>query len=205
MAQYAGRSGLTVAGFIELLHRTLARGDEVDASLTRLAEAAHGYRIPIASHDDDTPEQRDRMQALHCSICEFPADSATARHAQNQGAAIVLGSPNILRGGSHCGRLSTAHAVADGLCDVLTSDYYYPSLLHSVFQLIGDDIATLPDAWPLVSRNPAEAAGLDDRGVLAPGLRADIIIVDAGDPTLPQVVASFVAGRLVYAAREFHL
>jgi len=92
-----------------------------------------------------------------------------------------------------------------GLCDVLASDYYYPAPLAAAFKLAGDGVLALPRAWDLVSRNPARAAGLRDRGALAPGLRADAILVDDSRPGLPQVCAAIVGGRLRYASRPLRI
>jgi alpha-D-ribose 1-methylphosphonate 5-triphosphate diphosphatase len=105
-----------------------------------------------------------------------------------------------MRGGSHVKRLAAAEVGAAGLCSVLTSDYYYPALLHAPFLL--EQCGTLPlaRAWDLVSRNAARAVGLADRGVIAPGLRADLILVDDSDRTLPVVRASIVAGELRFAS-----
>jgi alpha-D-ribose 1-methylphosphonate 5-triphosphate diphosphatase len=156
----------------------------------------------MLSHDDETPEMRRRYAALGCDISEFPLDRATAEAARDLGSPIVLGSPNVLRGGSHCGRLSAADSVAAGLCTILSSDYYYPAPLHAAFRLVADGVVGLEQAWRLVSVNPAKAVGLDDRGEIAPGKRADLIIVDDSDPAYPRVVATFVAGRVAYAASD---
>jgi alpha-D-ribose 1-methylphosphonate 5-triphosphate diphosphatase len=90
--------------------------------------------------------------------------------------------------------------VARGLCSVLASDYYYPALLLAPFRLQAQGIATLEAAWPLVSANAARALGLTDRGSIGIGRRADVIAVDASDPALPVVVATFATGRPVYIA-----
>jgi alpha-D-ribose 1-methylphosphonate 5-triphosphate diphosphatase len=89
------------------------------------------------------------------------------------------------------------------LCHVLASDYYYPAPLAAAFKL--DAIGALPlaRAWELVSKNPARAAGLDDRGSLVSGQRADAIIVDDRVPGLPRVCAAIVGGRLQYANRHW--
>lgn len=104
----------------------------------------------------------------------------------------------MLRGGSHCNRLCAATAVADGLCTVLTSDYYYPSILHAPFLLADRGDCDLADAWDLVSANPARGAGLTDRGTLASGSRADIVAVDDSHQSLPHVAATIAGGRAVY-------
>ena len=87
--------------------------------------------------------------------------------------------------------------IAKGLCSVLASDYYYPAQLLAAFRLAADGVLPLTEAWQLISAAPARAAGLTDRGVLAAGRRADIILVDDSLPLRPRVVAVIAAGRLV--------
>jgi alpha-D-ribose 1-methylphosphonate 5-triphosphate diphosphatase len=197
---YLGRTRLDEPAFRSLVARVCARSTEVPAAVERLAAAAVKAGIPIASHDDDSPEERAHFRALGCRISEFPIDRATAANAIAAGDATVLGAPNVMRGGSHAKRLAAAEAAAAGLCSVLTSDYYYPALLHAPFLL--DQRGTLPlaKAWDLVSRNAARAVGLTDRGAIAPGLRADLVLVDDSDGTLPVVRASIVAGELRFAS-----
>ena len=88
--------------------------------------------------------------------------------------------------------------IEKGLCSVLASDYYYPAQLLAAFRLAADGVRPLAKAWDLISAAPAEAAGLSDRGHLAPGQRADILLVDDALPLRPRVVAAIVAGRLVH-------
>ncbi|HMK79208.1 MAG TPA: amidohydrolase family protein, partial [Xanthobacteraceae bacterium] len=116
------------------------------------------------------------------------------------GDAIVLGAPNVMRGKSHLGWVNATTMVADGLCSVLASDYYYPAPLIAPFRLAERGAAPLEQAWRLVSEEPARAAGLTDRGRIARALRADIVMVDARVAALPQVVGVVAAGRLVYLA-----
>jgi alpha-D-ribose 1-methylphosphonate 5-triphosphate diphosphatase len=116
---------------------------------------------------------------------------------------VVFGAPNVVRGGSHTGAPSATEMVRAGLCDILTSDYYYPAPLAAVMKLANDGVLPLAQAWDLVSLNPARAAGLKDRGALAPGLIADAIVVDDQVPGLPRVCAAIVGGELRYATRAF--
>lgn len=198
-AVYAGRSGLSVESF-RALARTLGdRRPDVEASIGRLAEAARQAGVPMTSHDDDTPGLRRAMHLLGASLCEFPTTTATARAARDLGNPVIMGAPNVLRGGSHVGRPGAADMIGEGLATVLASDYHYPSMLQSVFRLAHDDVAYLSDAWALVSENPAEAMGLSDRGVLSEGRRADIILVDEGPDMAPRVMVTFVAGRAVHS------
>jgi alpha-D-ribose 1-methylphosphonate 5-triphosphate diphosphatase len=172
------------------------RAGEIPAANARLAQAARHRGIALASHDDETPAMRAAYRALGCEICEFPKTSATAAAARENGEASVLGAPNVVRGGSQSGGIDAADAIRDGLCDVLTSDYYYPSMMQAALRLVAAGSATIADAWSLVASAPAIAARLVDRGRLAPGLRADIVVVDDRDPKLPRAVAVIVGGRL---------
>lgn len=197
-AKYVERSGLDAAGFVALVERVQARADEVPAALERLAGAARAAGLPLLSHDDESPERRRHFHALGCTIAEFPKTAATAAVARELGNPVVMGAPNVMRGGSHHGAACATTMVEAGLCTVLASDYYYPALLNAAFGLAARPGGSLDRAWPLVSANPARAAGLDDRGVLAEGRRADLILVDDTDPTHPRVVATLVAGRPVF-------
>jgi alpha-D-ribose 1-methylphosphonate 5-triphosphate diphosphatase len=198
VGSYVARTGLDPAGFAALLGRVLARRDEVPGASARLAAAAARRALPMASHDDDSLDTRMRFRALGCRISEFPLDAATARGAMATGDIVVLGAPNVIRGGSHAGRLGAAEAIRLGLCSVLTSDYYYPAQLHAAFALVRAGIVPLGAAWDLISANAAAAAGLADRGAIAAGRRADLVLVDDRDPALPVAAATLVAGRAAF-------
>jgi alpha-D-ribose 1-methylphosphonate 5-triphosphate diphosphatase len=198
LVRYVERTGLDPVAFGALLRKVQERAHEVDGATARLAAASRAAGVPLASHDDETPDMRAAFRALGCTISEFPKTQATAADARRHGEAVIFGAPNVVRGGSHIDSVGAAAMVAQGLCDVLTSDYYYPSLLLGALRLVRDGIVDLPRAWALVSANPARAAGLVDRGELAPGKRGDLLIVDDSDPALPRVVATFVAGRPVF-------
>ena len=200
IGSYLGRTKLGETEFVALLERVRGRRDEVPAAMARLAAAAEAAGLPIASHDDNSPEERARFRALGCRICEFPIDRATARNGIDAGDAIVLGAPNVVRGGSHARRLGAAEAAGEGLCTVLTSDYYYPTLLHAPFILARQGRLPFGEAWDLVSKNAAASVGLTDRGAIAPGRRADLLLVDDRDETLPMVRATIVEGRLRFAS-----
>ncbi len=195
MSVYANRSGLSLPEFLDLVQRVSVRADtEGAAGTARLAEAARASNTPQLSHDDATPADREHFHSLGARIAEFPMGDVTAAAAKALGDPIVLGAPNVVRGGSHTGLQSAAESAAKGLCDILASDYYYPALLHAPFILARDGKLPLSEAWGLVSTNPARALGLDDRGVLAPGKRADLAIVQNGGS--PSLSATIAAGRL---------
>jgi alpha-D-ribose 1-methylphosphonate 5-triphosphate diphosphatase len=103
-----------------------------------------------------------------------------------------------VRGGSHTGWTKASDMIVKGLCSILASDYYYPAQLLAAFRLLADGILPFHAAWNLISAAPARAAGLADRGELAAGGRADIILVDDEIPLRPRIVAVIAAGRLVH-------
>ncbi|MBV8744076.1 MAG: alpha-D-ribose 1-methylphosphonate 5-triphosphate diphosphatase [Xanthobacteraceae bacterium] len=198
LAPMVERSGLDRDAFLALVAQVKSRADEVPDSIRRLAEVAAANGIPLLSHDDSSPEQRRWFRALGCRIAEFPTSVETAREAAAAGEAIVLGAPNVVRGGSHTGWIDASKMIAQGLCSILASDYYYPAPLLAAFRLAVDRVLPLERAWTLVSQRPAAAAGLADRGTIAPGQRADLIMVDADEMRRPRVIAVMVKGRLVY-------
>ena len=193
------RSGLSPEAFNALVEAVYARKDEVPDSIRRLAAAAKVAGVPVLSHDDMSPDERAWHRSLGVTIAEFPITEETAAAAAAAGDAIVFGAPNVVRGGSHTGCPTAAEMVARGHCTVLASDYYYPALLAAPFRLARDGHATLAHALALVTRGPAEALGLSDRGRIALGLQADLALIDPGpDQASPQVVATFARGRLVH-------
>jgi len=197
-SQILERSGLSHDGFVELVERVYDRGDEVPQGLERLAASARARNVPLMSHDDEDGEMRHYYAALGCNISEFPKSMSAAETAKELGNDIVMGAPNALRGGSHLGGICATTLVKSGLCSVLASDYYYPAQLAAAFKLAGQAVGEFVDCWRLVSANPARAAGLDDRGDIAIGKRADLILVDDSRPSHPEVVAAFVAGQVAH-------
>ena len=201
------RTGLSDEAFDSLVERVVSRGDDVPASVARLAKAARDASVRMLSHDDESPEMRRAFRAQGVGIAEFPVNEETAREAAEAGDFIVFGAPNVVRGGSHTGWTKAADMIAKGYCSILASDYYYPAQLLAAFRLAGDGVLPLAEAWNLISAAPARAAGLADRGVLAEGRRADVILVDDQLPLRPRIVAVIAAGRLVHltdASRLIH-
>ncbi|MET0221954.1 MAG: alpha-D-ribose 1-methylphosphonate 5-triphosphate diphosphatase [Tardiphaga sp.] len=199
------RTGLSGDEFDRLVQRVTSRADDVPASIARLATVARAAGVRMLSHDDDKPELRKAFRAQGIAIAEFPVNEETAREAADGGDAIVFGAPNVVRGGSHTGWTKASDMIAKGLCSVLASDYYYPAPLLAAFRLAADGILPLPRAWDLISKAPAHAAGLDDRGTLAAGQRADILLIDDQMPMRPRIVAVIAAGRLVHLTEASRL
>jgi alpha-D-ribose 1-methylphosphonate 5-triphosphate diphosphatase len=197
-ARMVERCGITGDEFDRLVNRVASRADAVPASIARLADAARAANVRMLSHDDESPAMRRAFRAQGIGIAEFPINEKTAREAAAGGDAIVFGAPNVVRGGSHTGWTKASDMIAKGLCSVLASDYYYPAPLLAAFRLAADGVLPLAEAWKLISTAPARAAGLSDRGVLAAGSRADILLVDDEIPLRPRIVAVIAAGRLVH-------
>ncbi len=193
------RAGISLDDYVALLAAIWRRRGDVPAAIDHLAHRARAAGCILLAHDEKSVEERECFRALGARSSEFPMNRETARAARIAGEHTVFGAPNIVRGGSHDGRMDATQAVSDGLCTVLTSDYYYPAPLLAAFKLTQDGRADFAAAWRLVAANAAEAAGLPDRGVIEPGRRGDLIIVDDSEPSAPRVRATFVAGRRVYA------
>jgi alpha-D-ribose 1-methylphosphonate 5-triphosphate diphosphatase len=197
-AQMVERCGVSNEEFDCLVARIMSRGHEVPESVERLAGVAHAANVKMLSHDDATPAMRKAFRAMGVGIAEFPVNEETAREAADGGDFIVLGAPNVVRGGSHTGWTRASDMIAKGLCSILASDYYYPAQLLAAFRLAADGVLPLARAWDLISAAPARAAGLNDRGILAEGRRADIILVDDAVPLRPRIIAVIAAGRLIH-------
>jgi alpha-D-ribose 1-methylphosphonate 5-triphosphate diphosphatase len=198
MAKTVERTGLKATDFEVLLARIGELAADVSTANAQLASIARSANVPLASHDDLSPACRATFRDLGCRISEFPITRETAQAARDNGDHVMMGAPNVVRGGSHLSLVSAESLVRAGLCDLLASDYYYPALLQAAWRLAGS-AAEISAFWPLVSRNPALAVGLADRGHLRQGARADFIAVDVRSG-VPRVAATFVGGRLVYEA-----
>ncbi len=139
------------------------------------------HRIALASHDDTTLAHVEQAHAEGASMSEFPTTVLAARAANERGMLNVMGGPNVVRGGSHSGNVAAAELARLGLLDILSSDYVPGSLLSAVVRLVDDGLADLPRAVAMVSLNPARATGMDDRGEIAFGKRADLVQVRLAD------------------------
>ena len=146
----------------------------------RLAIAAEcrARNIALASHDDATAAHVEESHELGSVIAEFPTTLEAAQASRQHGLSVLMGAPNIVRGGSHSGNVAAHQLAQAGLLDILSSDYYPASLLDAAFRVAHDESNsfTLPQAVALVTRNPARALSLEDRGVLAEGKRADMVL-----------------------------
>ncbi len=161
--------------------------------MAALAEVARDFRaagVRMGSHDDHSAADRDKFRAIGADICEFPETLEAAQAAKASGEPVIMGAPNVVRGGSHSGKIAAEMLIEDGLVDALVSDYHYPSLARAALRL--SERCGWPKAWDLVSGGPARVIGWTDRGRIAEGLRADLVILDEGG----RVSGTIVAGRV---------
>ena len=195
-----GRRGLTDAEFEA--HVAAMRALSARVALrheTAIVTAARRLGATLASHDDATPDQVAASAAHGARIAEFPTTLAAARACRAAGVAVIAGAPNLLRGGSHSGNVAAGALAEAGLLDILSSDYAPSSLLAGAAALgrAGGDMAA---GLRTVTAAPADAAGLADRGRLAPGLAADLLrirLVPGDDGELAVPAGTWVAGRRV--------
>ncbi|MEM6324648.1 MAG: alpha-D-ribose 1-methylphosphonate 5-triphosphate diphosphatase [Pseudomonadota bacterium] len=137
---------------------------------------ADRFNAVLASHDDTTKEQVATSRRNGCRFAEFPTTLEAAQACRDQGIAVMMGAPNLVRGTSHSGNVAAADLAREGLLDIVSSDYVPASLLHAVFELAAMG-QPLHRAVACVTQNAARAAGLLDRGRLASGLRGDVVRV----------------------------
>ncbi|MGD9018785.1 MAG: alpha-D-ribose 1-methylphosphonate 5-triphosphate diphosphatase [Desulfuromonadales bacterium] len=152
----------------------------------RAIRFARDRQISLASHDDTTVQDAEESARAGITISEFPTTLPATRAAKKNGMAVIMGSPNVVRGGSHSGNVSAMELAAHGLLDGLSSDYVPSSLLQAVFTLAGKVSLQLPDAVAMISANIARMIGLEDRGEIAIGQKADLVQITLVD-NLPVV------------------
>ena len=200
MGERAKRAHMSTADFVDLITSVWARRDAVPGHIERMAALARSHHAPMLSHDDSQQETRSYYRALGAKVAEFPMHERVFVAAREAGDPIVLGAPNAMRGGSHLGSPAAGEMIARNLCDILASDYFYPAMLGAMVRLHADRVAPLEILWKLVSANPAVAMGLADRGRIAPGLRADLVLLDWPEGHAPAPGRAGVSGRAGFAA-----
>jgi alpha-D-ribose 1-methylphosphonate 5-triphosphate diphosphatase len=170
-----------------------------DVALSWLSEQALGGRIRLLAHDPTTAQEIAAARNQGVAVAEFPTTREAAQAAKDNRLPVVMGAPNVLRGGSHSGNVSASDLVRAGLVDALASDYMPSTLLAAVLTLAERSVVPLPQAVALVTSGPARVAGLSDRGALVPGQRSDLTVVTswAGWPTVRAVLSADVQREAV--------
>jgi alpha-D-ribose 1-methylphosphonate 5-triphosphate diphosphatase len=199
---HIGKGHVTESGFDAFVAPLIERAARYsDLHRRAIAGLASQRGITLATHDDATEGHVAESVALGVRISEFPTTVLAASAADKHGQHIVMGAPNIVRGGSQSGNVAAAELLALGLLHILSSDYVPSSPLQAAFQLAADGAIGLAEGAMLISGNPARAAGLDDRGQVAVGRRADLVQVRPHD--LP-ATESHPRGRRVPVVRAVY-
>ncbi len=194
------KSGRSPEAHLALMQRLHARSGDVPEALGVFARDLTAAGCLIGSHDDNTAEDRAMFREMGAQISEFPETREAAESAHATGGKIILGAPNVMRGGSHSGNVSASALISDGLCDALASDYHYPAMRQSVGKLVEQGACDFTRGWALLSSGPADILGLHDRGRLEVGLRADMLVEEIATG---RIAATFAAGRLTYVQGTF--
>lgn len=196
---YQKKKALSDEEFDRFTERRIAESEENSGrSRQAIAAGARALGIILASHDDATEAHVDEAIGLGIRIAEFPTTTEAAQASHEAGMGVLMGAPNIVRGGSHSGNVAAHDLLAAGHLDILSSDYVPFSMLQAAFHLARTGVLDLPGAIRLVTANPAGAAGLSDRGEIAIGKRADLVRIREPRPERPPIVASvYRSGRRV--------
>ncbi|MET0969756.1 MAG: alpha-D-ribose 1-methylphosphonate 5-triphosphate diphosphatase [Tardiphaga sp.] len=176
---YRGKGGKNDAELDILFANRLACQQQYAAGNMRAIVAlAHGLKIPLASHDDTTMDNVSESVSDRVAVAEFPTTLEAAHGLHQAGVGILMGAPNVVRNGSHSGNIAAIDLAREGMLDILSSDYVPSSLLMGALQLSSKlPSIDLASAVRTVTKRPAEAVGLSDRGEIAVGKRADVIRV----------------------------
>lgn len=192
---WAKQAGRTVEEHMARVKAASACGKDVPRHLCRLADAFDALGVLYGSHDDPDGETREHYSMIGARIAEFPTARRAAAAAKAMGDPVLMGAPNVVRGGSQSGNIAASDLIRQDLCDALVSDYYYPSLAAAAWRLVDEGIASLPKAWAMISSKPAEILRLPDRGRLDYGKRADLTVINADTRMIEMTIAG---GRLTY-------
>ncbi|MEM1430242.1 MAG: alpha-D-ribose 1-methylphosphonate 5-triphosphate diphosphatase [Pseudomonadota bacterium] len=191
----AAKAGRAPEAHLALMRSLSDRAHEVPPAVDALARKLRAEGVRLGAHDDVDRDARLLWGDMGLAIAEFPVTRPAAEAARARKEPVIMGAPNIVRGGSHKrGGMSAEALVTSGLVDALASDYHYPALSEAAFALVDRGRLSLPVAWGLVSAAPARIMGLTDRGRIEPGLRADLIVFD---PDARRILGTFVGGRPV--------
>jgi alpha-D-ribose 1-methylphosphonate 5-triphosphate diphosphatase len=198
-AVWAAQQGRSTQTLLNIVEQAMRCDDSVPQALAVLAETLKARGVVMGSHDDGDSATRSFYRNFGASVCEFPTTVEAAQSAHDAGEPVLMGAPNVVRGGSQSGNIAAEALIADGLCDCLVSDYYYPALSQAAWALEASGTLPFARAWEMVSTQPAKIMGLHDRGRLEHGLRADLVVMN---PQTHAVEATIAGGRLAYAHGE---
>ncbi len=196
---YKTNRGLSDEEFERFVAERIARSEKYSRkNRMDIALACKQQGIAIASHDDATLAHVAEAVRDGVAVAEFPTSVEAARASHDAGMSVLMGAPNVVRGKSHSGNIAAHDLARAGLLDVLSSDYVPLSLIHAPFCLADEiDEISLPAAIAMVTKTPAETVGLDDRGAIMSGKRADLVRVSRHDLQVPVVRSVWRGGRRI--------
>jgi len=196
-AHWARKAGLTEGQLLARMESARDRAREVPRALCAMASAFDELGVTYGSHDDPDAETREVYRMIGARVAEFPITRRAAAAAKAEGDPVIMGAPNVVRGGSQAGNIAAVDLIRDGICDALVSDYHIPALPLAAWALVDAGVCDMAQAWALLSTGPARALGLSDRGDIAEGLRADLVLINK---STRRIEATIAAGRLAYLA-----
>jgi alpha-D-ribose 1-methylphosphonate 5-triphosphate diphosphatase len=199
MVGQALKAGRNPDDHLRMMQDLHVQSADVPGALDWLCKVLAARGIQMGSHDDTTAEGRALWRKRGVRVAEFPETQEAAEAAAAAGDHVVLGSPNVVRGGSHNGNVSALDLISMGIGGALASDYHYPSPRRAAFMLADRGVLPLVQAWHLVSAGPAAVLGLSDRGVIATGKRADLLVLDA---QTRRVALTMSGGRVSYMSGD---
>ncbi|MCX7965086.1 MAG: phosphonate metabolism protein PhnM [Syntrophorhabdaceae bacterium] len=176
-----------------------AKNNGVAEALEFIIKLCREQNIVLASHDDDSANKICQLLKMGVTISEFPVNLDAARYAMEHGIHVCVGAPNIVRGNSQLKNLNAREAIAQGICDIICSDYAPSAILHAIFTLVNNGICSLPQAVRMCSLNPATAVGISDKkGSISIGKDADFILVDISFG-IPRIIKTFANGIEIFS------
>jgi alpha-D-ribose 1-methylphosphonate 5-triphosphate diphosphatase len=195
---YQGKKKMGDAEFDAYCARRVAESEaNSDRNRLKIAELCRATNIAMASHDDATEAHVAESISLGVALAEFPTTVEAAKLSRDSGLHVLMGAPNVVRGGSHSGNVSALDLLRAGTLDILSSDYVPFSLVQAAFLLAERGDVGLPHAIRLISANPADSVGLKDRGQIAIGRRADLVRVQTAAGRPPRVSAVWREGQRI--------
>ena len=198
------RRSISIETAQEMINKRIEmrKNPDIETRLSEIVALSRKHGLSLASHDDDSVEKVIEMQALGVTISEFPVTMAAAEEAVRRGLYTLMGAPNALRGKSMSGNLSALEAARAGLLSTIAADYHPAAFVPAVFKLADVVTGGLPAAVAMATSNAARAAGITDRGEIAIGQHADLVVIEHGD--VHRIRATFRDGRFVYSDGTLH-
>lgn len=198
-ASWAASNGHDPESLLAVVRAAKQAEAEIPSFLTALGADLLAHGVTLGSHDDPDAQTRTFYRGIGAKVCEFPTSIDAAHAARAAGEPVLMGAPNIVRGGSQSGNIAAMALVEDGLCDALISDYYIPAMAQAAWALADARAMSFAHAWEMISTRPAGVMGLSDRGRLAHGQRADVVVMN---PNTRRIEATFAQGRITFASGE---